>query len=287
MALWKSQKIWPSVTQLDVFIFLGIGTNNYLSSKMPKFCYIYHNGFIPKLFQLFFFLLNSQKTWQDFINSLDVKSHKDYFWLNIVFASQKPTLDDVSSMDLLWKNLYFHPIFYNHNNTVFALLATSFFFELLEIPFFGSGRLHCQSTIRCCLTRKIILSVLERVYKSPLHFYIDNKWLGQVKSNIYYHCQRYFQQVYFYIWYLTNIITLYLQSNRNRRKISSFLQSVKWIVQQQRLESVFDMANYRSPGRSFCIVYSLQTKKRPRSSDNFGLASKRLYTGLYYECQTG
>lgn len=66
-------------------------------------------------------------------------------------------------------------MFYNHNNMVFALLAASFFFELLEILFFGSGQLHCQGTIRYHLTRKTILSVLEQVCKSSLHFYIDNE----------------------------------------------------------------------------------------------------------------
>ena len=187
-------------------------------------------------------------------------------------------------MDLLREKSYSHPMFYNHNNTVFALLATNFFFELSEIPSFRSGRLHYQGTIRCRLTRKTILSVLERVCKSPLHFYIDNEQLGQVESNICYHCQRYSQQV---VRHPTDIITLYLQSNRNRRKISGFPQSVEWIVQQQRLRSVFGMANHGSPGRSSCVACSPQTKKRPRFLDNFGLVSKRLCTGLYHECRTG
>lgn len=177
-SLWESQKIWPSVAQPDVFISLGTVTSNYPGSKAPKFRHIYRDGFIPRLFRSFSSLLDGQRTWQDLINSLNEGSREDYFRLNIVFAGQEPALDDVSSMDSMREKSYSHPMYYNHNDTVVALLAATFFFELSEIPSFGSGRLYCQGTIRCRLTGKTILSVLERVCKSPLHFYIDNERLG-------------------------------------------------------------------------------------------------------------
>ena len=188
-------------------------------------------------------------------------------------------------MDSLRERIYSQPMFNNLNVTVFELLAATFFFELSEVPSFGSGRLYCQGTIRCRLTGKTILSALEQVCKSPLHFYADTEHLDQVnmKNSICYQCQRYSKKIHFYVRHPTDIITLYLQSKWNRRKISGFPQSVEWIVQQQQLGSVFGKANHGTPGRSLCVACSPRTKKRPRPSNNFNLASKRLCIGLYYE----
>ena len=50
LVLKKSWKIWLLIAQLDFFLFLKIGTNNYLGLKILKFCNIYYNSFILRVF---------------------------------------------------------------------------------------------------------------------------------------------------------------------------------------------------------------------------------------------
>lgn len=209
--LWKSRKIWPIVAQPDIFISLKTETSNCFSSKMPKLCHIYGNSFIPRLFHSFFSFFDSQKTWQDLIISLDERFYVDYFSLNITLASQKRALDNISSMDSLWKKIYSQPMFNNLNVTVFTLLTTIFFLELSKVSLFSLGQFHCQGTICYYLKGKAILLTFGQVCKLLLNFYIDTKQLDQVnlKNSICYPYQKYSTQIHYYIWHPKNIITLY------------------------------------------------------------------------------
>lgn len=204
------------------------------SSRAPNFRHVLRDEFIPRLYRSFLSSLDGESTWRELMNRLDKRSRGDYFRLNISFPGQEPAIDDIDCMNGLWTSVHLRPrIFQDSKSIVSALLASTFFFELITIPLFDSRMFHCQGIIRCRLQGDVIVQALARIHSSDLSFVTDLGTLGLLnpKKDVCRLCHRYCKQVDFYIRHPSDSIVVYLQSDpHKRRKLGGFPQTMDWFV---------------------------------------------------------
>lgn len=253
------------------------------SPKAPSYRHIFRDGFIPRLYRSFRSTLDGQRAWQEVINRLDEKSRQDYFRFNITFPGQEPAIDDIDSMNGLRVCVNLQPqILQDNQATIFALLASTFFFELIEMPSYDSRIFYCQGVIRCRLQGQKIMQALGRLRSAGLGFYKEAELLGQVNfdRDICNLCHRYSKQVDFYIRHPTDTVTLYVQNDfYPRRKISGFPQSMESIAKQQNLGLVFGAANHGASNKISCrncmAEHPMRLKRKLSHADILHQPSKR------------
>ncbi len=274
LTLWESRQIWSSVVQSDIVISLEIGTEKDCTSpRAPNFRHVLRDEFISRLYRSFLSSLDGEGTWRELMNRLNERSREDYFRLNISFSGQESAIDDINCMNDLRASVHLRPrMFQDIKSIASALLASTFFFELITIPLFGSCMFHCQEIIRCRLQDNVIIQALARIHSSNLSFVTDLGTLDLLnfKENVCHLCHRYYKQVNFYIRHSSDSIVIYLQSDSHkRRKLDDFPQTMNWFVRQQNLDAVFETINYEVSDKldyRFCDVNRLErspsTKRR-------------------------
>lgn len=204
------------------------------------------------------------------MNRLDKRSRGDHFRPNISFPGQEPAIDDIDCMNGLRTSVHLRPrIFQDSKSIVSALLASTFFFELITISLFDSRMFHCQGIIRCRLQGDVIVQALARIHSSDLSFVTDLGTLGLLnpKKDVCHLCHRYCKQVDFYIRHPSDSIVVYLQSDpHKRRKLGGFPQTMDWFVRQQNLDAVFGTANHGAPGKLACRACGVESFGRSPST---------------------
>ena len=242
LALWESRYIWPEIEKPDVVVSLGTGTgSSTASTPAPNFRHVIHDGFIPRLWRCFMSSLDGQSAWRDLWNRLDVRSKQDFFRLNLSIPGDGPAMDEVERMDELRVAVHasledrqqFHKI-------AFALLVSSFFFELTSLPLFHGGKFYCRGAIRCRLDGFKACTVLERLSRSKCVFLNDNELLGYLEPNdCCEECRRYQRRVEFIVRDLTEPVSLLIQNIQyGKRAVGGFPRAIDWFIQQQKLETL-------------------------------------------------
>ena len=219
-------RIWPSIAHPDVVLSLGTGTEKEaISPGAPNFRHVFQDGFIPRLYRSFISSLDGQGTWRDLQNRLNQKSRKDYFRLNVALSKDQWTIDDTDQMSDLRKQVHLRSGKDQELNEIaFALMISSFFFELTKAPTFTKGSYRCEGTIRCRIYSVPIEQLLKGIHSTWM-FVTDTENLGYYEPE---HesctaCHRYEKRVEFSVRRPTDSVTIYIQSAANvRRKISGF-----------------------------------------------------------------
>ena len=91
--------------------------------------------------------LDGQSAWRELWNRLDDSSRAQYFRTNIHLPDSALAIDDVSCIDEL--RVCAHSQSQNDGfgqTTAFALLISSFFFELTSAPLYQNGKVYCKGT---------------------------------------------------------------------------------------------------------------------------------------------
>ena len=288
LVLWKCRQIWSSVVKSDLLVFLRTGTGRETtSSSAPSFQHLFKNGFIPQLYRSFMSSLDGQSVWRDFVNGLDERSREDYFRFNIFFPDKEPAMDNTDQMNILWESVHLQTQnAQDYIDTTSALLVSSFFFELTTCPKFESGLYHCQGSIHCWFESSTIIQSLMNLHPFSLEFVTDSQTLtfffGQ--TDICFLCHRYCKKVKFYVRHSSDIITIYLWIDmQKRRKISGFSQIMGWFTRQQKFDAVFGTSDHGDLGDlscQFCIVGGASkklktTRKRLGPRDRIGYSEPK------------
>ncbi len=246
LALWESRHIWPTSCQPDIVLSLGTGTNLHQTESTPRtasFRHIIQDGFVPRLWRSFMSSLDGQGAWRELWNRLDDSSRGQYFRTNIYLPDGALAIDDVNCMDEL--RMCARSQSQNDGfgqTTAFALLISSFFFELTSAPLYQNGKLYCKGTIRCRLQGHIISQALRRVHPTDLVFMTDHEVVGyyQGDKDLCSVCRRYGKKVEFAIHHVNESMSIFLQSvTRGRRRIGGFPQTMRWFQEQQGLDAPF------------------------------------------------
>ena len=278
LALWECTRLWPLVTQPDVVLSLGTGTEAEAKSprspRAPNFRHLFNDGFIPRLCRSFLSSLDGERAWRHSVNHLDNSARADYFRLNVSYSGEEPRLDDVNCMSSLRKSVHLQPQGSKDRASIaYALLAASFYFELDVLPKFEAGRYVCQGTIRCRNQFERVWKSLTRLKHAPLDFATETEHLGLLTpDDICVHCHLYGKKVQFNVRRLEELVSISLRVNElERRKISGCPHDVHWFIRQQRLDAPFGRADHDMPARWICQciapseVRSVGSKKRDSS----------------------
>lgn len=268
LALWESLRIWPSITQPDVVLSLGTGTEKEaISPGAPNFRHVFQDGFVPRLYGLFISFLDDQCTWRDLQNRLDEKSRQDFFHLNVTLLKDQWTIDDISQMGELRRQVHLQQGKDKEvHDVAFALMVSSFYFELIQPPNFTRGNYRCEGYVRSRLHSASMEQVLRKGQISKWTFVTDKETLGYYEpeadsSTV---CHRYEKRVEFSIRLPTDPITIYIESTPTvRREISGFPQSINWFITQQTLTAEFGTPNHGKPTHKPCEACNTQN---PRSN---------------------
>ncbi len=98
LALWEYRQIWPAQDkEPDVLVSLGTGVSRRYEKTVEEAQdeAIVHSRFLPRLFRSFMVLLDGQRTWNDFWNSIPLDKKDRYHRLNTVFDGSEPQLDNI------------------------------------------------------------------------------------------------------------------------------------------------------------------------------------------------
>ena len=249
IALSERQRNNPSLSAPDLVVSLGTGAQR--TSPSPKntdFRHVILDGYIPRLWRSYMSSFNGQKTWDEHINSVDERKREDYIRLNSVLPSDEPAIDNTERMSELQANVYVPEMFQSCEKTLYALLVSQFYFELLTIERIREGQYHCRGTIRCRLPGIPLVKLLKAQGISNLIFRTNARSLGYYggKSDLCAVCRRYQKKIDFQIRHPTELITIYTESvTQGQRKISAFPQTMKWFEKQQKLDAPFGTAFHR------------------------------------------
>ena len=181
LALWESLRMDPSLSKPDVVVSVGTGTRkNSVSPRSTSFRHVLFDGCIPRLLRAYMSSFDGESNFRDVVNNLDEESRDDYKRLNIFLPINEPDIDNTSQMRKLRESVHQNSqLMGNCQMTVYALLITTFYFELDGLPRNLPGdRFQCSGMIRCRLPGKAIVEVLERVHPSQLTFVTNTRTLG-------------------------------------------------------------------------------------------------------------
>ena len=242
LALWESKRIDHS--EPDIVVSVGTGTTNAPASLKATSLRRVLDHFVPRLWRNYMFSFDGESNFEDVINSLPEGKRDNYKRLNVSLPENEPRIDDTSRLEEL-KNIVLldRSLLRNSQETIYALIIASFYFELDHKPMAREGtRIRCFGRIRCRLSGEAIIKVLEHIQISRLTFVTSSGMLGvyKGKGDLCPLCQRYRKQVEFSVLDLNDIISIYVLSpGKPKRNISSFPQSIQWFIGRQGLDAPF------------------------------------------------
>ena len=256
LALWESRYIWPSVNQPDLVLSLGTGTVLSDSASAPGFRHILKDGFLPRLYRSFMSSLDGQRAWRDLVNRLDEDTQDDYIRLNISLPDPEPKIDAVDKMDSLRQSVHLQSQGNEESKHAFALLSSQFFFKLQALPQkHTSGLYSCQGFVCCKIGGFAIVEALKRVHPEELSWILDDQTVASMdmESDVCSLCHRYRKKIEFFLQDLETPLAISLRGTDDRsRRISAFPRSMKWFIEQQKLDVSFGTMNHGIPGRLTC-----------------------------------
>ena len=238
LALWESLRIDPSLSKSDLVVSVGTGTSTKTKSpRATSFRHVLFNGFIPRLWRAYMTSFDGESNFRDIVNSLDCDNREDYKRLNVVLLRNEPAMDNTSWMDELRQLVHLNSqMIQECEETIYALLVASFYFELSCIPSpLLENQIRCLGTIRCRLSGEVMAELLEQIHPSRIFFVMHSRALGYYfsKRDLCPSCRQYRKSVEFTVRDLGQPTNIYATSARRpRRKISAFPQTMQWFIDQ-------------------------------------------------------
>lgn len=255
IALWESRYIWPSVIRPDVVLSLGTGYEETSQSpvavtpKVPfpwSFSFSVKDTSLHRLIRSFKSSMDGQSTWRELMNHVREDDKDDYFRLTLELPGPEPAIDDYTSIDLLSSAVRLQPRGpETRRQVLMALLISSFFFELYEVPKLShNGTYYCDGMIRC-RSSGVVKSLLRLHPYGDLEFFCGGTSLGKFVSerDLCGTCHRYGKPVHFYVKSLEDEINLNIKWGIGQtRKLSAMPRRVSWFIDSQGLDMPFGNA---------------------------------------------
>lgn len=251
IALFEAKHLWPSVTNPDVVITLGTGTETS-SPKISSFRNVLLDGWIPRVYRSYMRSFDGGTTWKELKMRLDNKSQETYYRFDQYLSGGLPAMDDTDCINDLSQQVRTQPG-EDHSGAAVALLTACLFFQLDRMPVYKNGLYHCVGTIRC---RAPPRPLIERLATAPGRqtFYKDRLNLGLSLSadDICPSCHRYSLPVRFFVRHLEESIMLSLRVGETPRRLSAFPNCMRWFIEEQKLGCPFGSPNHGVPFQVEC-----------------------------------
>lgn len=264
----ESRHIWPDAA-IDLVISLGTGSEEK-PGKTAEYRNVVLDGFIPRSIRYLIKSTEGEKDSRALTNRLDAQEREKYIRFNVALNGPYP-LDDTIHMDELRENV--------HNNeqmpqdrrkALLMLLASSFFFELSEVPQFEGGFYRCEGSIRCRGDASEVVRCLRKLVSVPIDFMVDSGYISHFNGldDICGWCHRYSKSIAFYVRHPSDIITLSMRMEEDTSmKLSGFPRSMESLVASQMLDSDFGNPQHGCPGLLRCSNCTGSTCQKKRCGD--------------------
>lgn len=220
--------------------------------------------------------IDGQRVWQDVLNRLDQRTRENYFRLNVFLPHAEPAIDDISSMPGLRSSVHGHSQFKKDCAEVAtALLVSSYYLELTDLPVFFSGKYLCSGSIRSRLSGHACTAASERLLGRDWSFVTDSEVLGHYKGqqDLCPKCSRYCRKVRFTVRHPCEVLTVYIQqdSDSRKRKISGFPRSVRWFLSVQSLDWAFGTPHQDADLNHSCEACTARSTATKRYAHEFAV----------------
>jgi hypothetical protein len=241
----ESAIIWPAAGRADLIISIGTGfVPEPPELKDFPFRGILRDGFIPRLIRALLFgpAMDGQQAWRDALDNIPSDEQEDIFRLDQSLTGTLPELDNVDRMEELSDLPYVIP-----DELVRAVLATSFFFELDEVPIESHGVYHCQGSILCVERepRHMVAEILTE-FPGAQFALVGGSYLGPVGDDDGCRvCGYYRKRVSFQVPSLDENLSLVIDSQRGCRRIGGFPVSMSVILEKQQADAAFGRPDHR------------------------------------------
>lgn len=226
--------------------------------------------------------MNAQKGYDRYINSVPLKSRPRYHRLNIQFHGPEPGLDDALKIPEM-KNAVAKTIEQDEGRisaVIDAIMASMFYFELDEPPVLKGGKLQCSGHVyfRADLRADGLRYLYTRLQDTSSWFLIQGnpvRCVGRIPKSL----PPFKRRVCFRVKHNDELITLSIRGIVNTsRSISGFPTTLKQLIKNQRLGSVFGTVDHFVNEKPLPAI----PKKRIRDDDQGNRCNpKRACSSLY------
>lgn len=257
IALWEAKVIWPSISRPDVVLSLGTGSRMTTASPVASTPTLAFKDLFPfRVVRSFWSNMDGQWTWRDLCNRLDESTRQDYFRLSLDHIGTEPAMDDYKAIEQLALAVTMQTNGeMQRKRVLLALLTSSFFFELEEMPCFEQTTFICRGIVRS-RTPGIVRSLLRLCTNEVEFFNGDIRLHENISCNdICGDCGNYSKRIHLRLSSLQDMVTISLSwnNNRERRCISAMPQRMSWYISVQGLGNAFDAGTKNTMVRSLCL----------------------------------
>ena len=241
----------------DVMVSFGTGYRTSSTSKRGAFLGWLFDKSIIRLLSYLNDSFDSEKVFQDFVESVPKENRSNYFRMNVPLPEKTLAIDEVERVVEHADTITDSAVCTKQcERVLYALVVASLYFELCEAPIFLAGsRLLCSGTIRARIQGKILVKLLTKLSPCALKFVTKTEELGsyQASDDLCPECYCYQLPVSFIVRDTSEPILISLESRlRGTRKLSAFPQTIKWFVDRQGLDADFGVPYHRDSSYRSC-----------------------------------
>lgn len=269
----------------DVVVSLGTGVSKKYGGTLEEASTetLLQSRFLPRLFRSFMVLLDGQRTWHEFWNSLPLDARDRYHRLNTEFDGPEPQLDDIRAMSDLEQQTKTSAV---TSNTLTPcadnLIASLFYLELDGYPIFDKSVFRCRAHICCRWSSNnlALLRLASRMAKTETRFYVNGRvytGVDELMINELNNRQPFRRPVEFEVSHLNDLINVSVAGVTTRpRNISNCPYVLASLIQDQGLECVFGREDHQKRKR---LVPADGEPHQGRSHKRRNLRSDQIWGG--------
>jgi len=240
--LWELGSIWPGHTRPGLVVSVGTGFQDSPIHELDGDRGIWYDRFALRIFRAFLSspCLHGQNSWKALLNRVEEHSRDDFLRLNLEFVGKESALDDTEEISYLCQLAMEYKVDFKVYRD--PIWASAFFYELVEEPQLFRGYFTCRGMIYCKFNdARPLLQAIRRAYLQP-KIMIDDNVVADFGADRDYcsGCGLFQQRTQFEVRDLTTSVNLTLAFERGRRRhISSFPNTLQWIVDKQSKHGQF------------------------------------------------
>ncbi|EGX47261.1 hypothetical protein AOL_s00091g5 [Orbilia oligospora ATCC 24927] len=253
----EARNIWSSPANIDLVVSLGTGTTSQGGDVSSLS--VWSQNFFTRLYRSLMHSLDGQKIWDQFMSRVPSEISHKYHRLNPILRDKEPSLDDARKMGPL-KQVAIRQA--ANDDTIDQLcaqiIASSFFFELSQLPIFQKGSYTCYGhlKLRFGTSRGTGLQILEVIRAKKFRIFLGKDAAEEINLA---------ELVKFRVESIDHGFLINIgPSWSGGHAISGFPTSIAHLIEAQCLSQVFGTATHQSQKRKSYFPIAQANKKRKR-----------------------
>lgn len=261
IAVREAVALSPDAAEPSLVVSLGTGSS--ASSSESESSGFLFDMFPCRLWRAWWRQTSSKTAWNHLLGHQKADGHTSFFRFDIEFGEKEPSLDEADKMDHVrqtaCKTMTGSP---NLHRLSSHLRAELFFLEIDDSlpPYFSNGAYHCVGQISCRLRAMTpeYEDFMRQLCRQQASFRLGGQILSITPEDT---LANFNLRVRFSLPSLKHPFAIKLAGEGSSFHISGSPFTLDWLIQRQRLNQMFGMADHRK--RKFSTVSGrLQSKRR-------------------------